>query len=256
MMNRKRRLELGGAVLMAAAAVLFAACEMDPVKRADSNDAGGAETVKEAAPADQAAGVQQDSQTSEKAAEPSPRLERLLNTLYRISGSESNPKIRDWLVWRGTKMIADGKNDEDIGDILSAELMVLRANGPERIDRIVQGWKDKALGVNQSDGWRHIPSLSEKKNRIRKYLHEQYGKPSLPDGMKTPRAVIEILVEGMDDLTAAKYLYDAGRGDSFPEAAGEPWWGRARVCRRIRRPRSGEGSNLARRADREKLFGS
>ena len=113
-MNRKRRLELGGAVLMAAAAVLFAACEMDPVKRADSNDAGGAETVKEAAPADQAAGVQQDSQTSEKAAEPSPRLERLLNTLYRVSGSESNPKIRDWLVWRGTKMIADGKNDEDI----------------------------------------------------------------------------------------------------------------------------------------------
>ena len=199
MMNRKRRLELGGAVLMAAAAVLFAACEMDPVKRADSNDAGGAETVKEAAPADQAAGVQQESQTSEKTAEPSPRLERLLNALYRVSGSESNPKIRDWLVWRGTKMIADGKNDEEIGDILSAELMVLRANGPERIDRIVQGWKDKALGVNQSDGWRHIPSLSEKENRIRKYLHEQHGKPSLPDGMKTPRAVIEILVEGMDD---------------------------------------------------------
>ena len=62
--------------------------------------------------------------------------------------------------------------------------------------------------------------------RIRQYLREHYGTRNIHG--KTPRAVIEILVEGMDDLTAAKYLYNASRGGTYPEAAGERWIRRER----------------------------
>ena len=58
--------------------------------------------------------------------------------------------------------------------------------------------------------WRWKPHLSARENLIRKAIFEEYGTFN-PQG-KTPRRVIEILVEGLDDLTAARHLADPPDG--------------------------------------------
>ncbi len=86
---------------------------------------------------------------------------------------------------------------------------------PELNSRLaVQTTPDDMPGTDRS-GWIYDPSESKKMNRIRKYLYDQYGSSDIhrKENGRTPRGVIEILVEGMDDLTAAKYLYAANWGD-------------------------------------------
>ncbi len=56
--------------------------------------------------------------------------------------------------------------------------------------------------------WEWRSNRSDLENRVRKAIFEESGTYHPYPIDKTPRSVIEILVEGMDDLTAARNLYD------------------------------------------------
>ena len=116
-------------------------------------------------------------------------------------------------------MIADSEEEDDIAMLLSAQLTALRLQQPEDLEGVIQTTRDDVLGIKRS-GWKYDPELSDKRNRIRKYFYDKYGSSNThrKENGRTPRAVIEILVEGMDDLTAAEYLYNADRG-----ILGEKW---------------------------------
>ena len=84
----------------------------------------------------------------------------------------------------------------------------------------IQTTRDDMPEIDRS-GWIYDPSESKKMNRIRKYLYDQYGSSDVhrKENGRTPRGVIEILVEGMDDMAAAKYLYSSDwgiRGEMWP----------------------------------------
>ncbi|MDE0020404.1 MAG: hypothetical protein OXT69_03320 [Candidatus Poribacteria bacterium] len=84
----------------------------------------------------------------------------------------------------------------------------------------IQTTRDDMPEINRS-GWIYDPSQSKKMNRIRKYLYDQYGSSDIhrKENGRTPRGVIEILVEGMDDMAAAEYLYSSDwgiRGEKWP----------------------------------------
>ncbi len=195
--HRRARLALlAGAVLLAALAVAAAL-----FLRA-GDPALAEESRAEEAPVSAESGAKIEPTTAapdikEVPADPNLRLERILSGIYAALGNETNPEGREWLEQIGSNMIAEGLGDDEISRRLSARLLSMRGISPKK-------------------------QLSEKQIRIRQYLREQRGSVLL-HGKKTPRAVIEILVEGMDDLTAAKYLYNAGRGESYPEAGGERW---------------------------------
>ncbi len=84
----------------------------------------------------------------------------------------------------------------------------------------IQTTRDDMPEIDRS-GWIYDPSQSKKMNRIRKYLYDQYGSSDVhrKENGRTPRGVIEILVEGMDDMAAAEYLYSSDwgiRGEKWP----------------------------------------
>ena len=161
--------------------------------------------------------------------EPSARLAIHLALLYSYEERASDPQAHEWLVWIGTKMIQDGKNDEDISSELYFDLISLRKYSGEELKGYIQEMRDFALGKAHSYGYDpsnphpnydpRDPIFSDKANQIREYFYNRYGSVEFrEENGRTPRAVIEILVEGMDDLTAAKYLYHRGNSN-----LGEPW---------------------------------
>ncbi len=225
--RRARLALLVGAVLLAALAIgvalLFRANETDPAAQTNALKADGSSEPREETVAPDAGGVAQEKEQ----AEISPRLAKILQTLYDHRGPESNPKIREWLVQYGNKMIADGKEDGHIVSFLDMDLWDMREiENPRELERYIEvSREDHLYDETESDGWQYNPEFSAKENRISKYFHDNFGYNTLAykvDG-KTPRPVIEILVEGMDDLTAAKYLIDAVSGSLFPEVKGEYW---------------------------------
>ncbi|MDE0022215.1 MAG: hypothetical protein OXT69_12655 [Candidatus Poribacteria bacterium] len=231
--KRKKRLALlVGAVLLAAlaigVAVLFQSNDTDPAAQTNPPEAVGSSEPRKETGAPNAGGAAQEKESSEI----SPRLAKILQTLYDHRGPESNPKIRDWLVRYGNKLIADGEEDSDIISLLDSDLWDMReVENPGELERFIEiSREDHLYDETESDGWQYDPEYSEKRNRIHKYRHERFGSSFYRKG-KTPRAVIEILVEGMGDLTAAKYLIDtlSQRNDPeyrlFPDVSGE-YWGR------------------------------
>ncbi len=228
--RRARLALLAGAVLIAAlavaAALFFRAGDPAPAEKNGAHEApvsaeSGAKIEQTTAAPDQedqeapvgaesGAKIEQTTAAPDTTEEPAqedptdlnPRLERILSGIYAALGNETNPEGREWLEQIGSNMIAEGLGDDEISRRLSTRLLSMRGISPKK-------------------------QYSEKKIRIRQYLSDRYGTRNL-HGKTTPRAVIEILVEGMDDLTAAKYLYDAGRGEVYPEAAGERWIRRER----------------------------
>ncbi len=228
-LHRRARLALlAGAVLMAAlaavAAFFFRADDSPPAERdsaqeVSSSSADSGENNHTTAASDATGGCGQEAEPSEL----NPRLEQILNSLYRSKvppqAQEMNARIHDFLVWYGTKMIADGEEERHVITMLSSQMFTLRVQRPEDLDRVIQRTRDEILGIERS-GWTYDPKKSKKMNRIRKYLYDQYGNSNIhrKENGRTPRAVIEILVEGMDDLTAAKYLYNSNRG-----IGGEKW---------------------------------
>ena len=223
-MNRKRRLALVGAALLAAlaaAALIFRAGGPQPSEKDSAQEvsisapAGNENDHRATAAPDTIEGGGQETEPPEL----DPRLDPILNSLYQVRGIETNSKIHDFLVWYGTKMIADGEEEEDIAMLLSAQLITLRLQQPEDLDGVIQTTRDDVLGIKRS-GWEYDPRYSKKMNRIHKYFYDKYGSSNThrkEDG-RTPRAVIEILVEGMDNLTAAEYLYNSNWG-----IGGEKW---------------------------------
>ncbi len=220
--RRARLALLAGAVLLAAlgisVAVLFQSNDTDPAAQTNPPTAGSsAEPTTESGAHD------------EETPEISPRLAKLLQAVYDLRGAESNPKIRKWLEWYGNKMIANGEKDEEIIRALIFNLWNMRkTKNPKELERFIEESRESELeDETESAGWKYNPEYSEKGNRIYEYFVKQFGSPAFRevDG-KTPRPVIEILVEGMDDLTAAKYLVDAvtqPHGSLFPEVKGESW---------------------------------
>ncbi len=168
--------------------------------------------------------------------DPSERLAIHLTLLYIDNERASDPQVHEWLVWIGTKRIQDGKDDDAIASELHTDFIFLRNYSGEELKGHIQEMRDFALGKPHSYGSDpsnpnydpRDPSLSDKENRIREYFYNRYGSVEhREENGRTPRAVIEILVEGMDDLTAAKYLYGGGKGgyysSDFAEEVGEPW---------------------------------
>ena len=153
------------------------------------------------------------------------RLAMHLERLYSYEDRGQSAKIHEWLVWIGTKMIADGEDDDEIASRLHGQLVTLREYDGEEMDKQIQQRRKIALGVYDPFHYDpRDPSLSDKENRIREYFYNHYGSVMYhEENGRTPRAVIDILVEGMDDMTAAKYLYGGGRDSYFSEAYGERW---------------------------------
>ena len=228
-MNRKRRLALlVGAVLLAAlavaAALLLRQNDQEPAEKKGSQEIVGAESSADsekehAATAPDAT----DSEALEEEApsEPNARFEWILSQLYFYNGDEANPKIRELMEYELRQLIEKGADLEEIGSSITEDLDYYRRVSAEKIDAHYQSMLNEKQGIVETDGWKYDPNFTEKQNRIDKYLFEHTGLPYVPDGEKTPRAVIEILVEGMDDLTAAKYLLN--QPHIFPEAKGDYW---------------------------------
>ncbi len=144
----------------------------------------------------------------------SSRYKRHLSQLYAKNGDKMYWKIRELIEYDLYLSIEKGDNDEKIAARLNANLKYYRRRSTNMLDAIYQRM------IEKRGNWKYDPNFSEKKNRIDKYLVEHTGLSYVPEGEKTPRGAIEMLVEGMDDLTAAKYLLDPY---SFQEAGGEYW---------------------------------
>ncbi len=226
---KKQLALLAGAILLAAlaigAAILFQSNDIDPAAQTNAPEAGGSsEPRKEAVAPDTPGGVAQEKEPSEI----SPRLAELLQILYDHRGDESNPKIRAWLEWYGNKMIADGKEDADIVGMLDSDLWSMRKiSDPKELEWRIEDARKNALYEDEEDadeGWQYSENFSEKKNRLNKFFYDLYGDLRYPEPHeKTPREAIDILVEGMDDLDAAKSLIGGGYESLFPEASGLDW---------------------------------
>ncbi len=154
--------------------------------------------------------------------DPSTRIAIHMEILYGNAGRPSNPKILELLERDARTFIEKGADDEEIGGRLFVRLDMYKLRSTKELDSIYQYMLNEKQGIVETHhGWKYDPDVSEKRNRIEKYLFEHTELPYIPHGEKTPRAVIEILVEGMDDLTAAKYLSRSPH--VFPDVKGEYW---------------------------------
>ena len=156
------------------------------------------------------------------------QLKRILKKLYAEHGKESNRAIRAWIESKGKIMLDEGWREEsNIYRTLRMELQALRRlSDPAELEAGIQRREESAESGKGIASWRYISKLSEKENRIRQIMLEHTGFVVIQhNDQETPREVIEVLVEGLDDLTAAKYLLGSG-GGFFREvegAAGVYW---------------------------------
>ena len=141
-----------------------------------------------------------------------------LELLYGHAGRPSNPKILELLEYDARSYIEEGLDDKEIGDRLSVRLSAYSLRSSKELDKIYQRMLDSKNGVVRNEGWKWNPNLPDKVNRIHEFYFENPDALSAADNGQTPREVIEILVDGMDDLTAAKYLVNEPL--IFPEAEG------------------------------------
>ena len=157
------------------------------------------------------------------------QLKRILKKLYAEHGKESNRAIRAWIESKGKIMLDEGWREEsNIYRTLRMELQALRRlSDPAELEAGIQRREESAESGEGIASWRYISKLSEKENRIRQIMLEHTGFGVIQhDDQKTPREVIEVLVEGLDDLTAAKFLLWGSPGGYFRDAgkaAGVYW---------------------------------
>ena len=86
---------------------------------------------------------------------------------------------------------------------------------PEEMERRLENRRKKMEQMDPSEWeeyltsagvyiWKWNPRFSDQRNRIRQKLYELYGTTDRPE--ETPQEIIDVLVEGLDNLTAAHYL--------------------------------------------------
>ena len=154
--------------------------------------------------------------------DPNTRIAIHMAILYGNAGRPSNPKILELLERDARTFVEEGADDdEEIAGRLSVRLDMYQLRSTKELNSIYQHMLNEKQGIVETHGWKDDPNRTEKQNRINKYFFEHTEKGYIPEGEKTPRALIEILVEGMDDLTAAKYLIQEPY--VFPGVENEFW---------------------------------
>ena len=217
-MPRTKKIRLA---LIAGLAALAAALAFTAALRfaEDSRD----ETAQQETPPANAGGESTDSLRQNAEADPDKETASAETPLDAsstggVSGGEAQETPQPSLAHDKTTLGALGP---DLERWLQIARMQLEEEGEQsaEIERILEHWRAAMESMDPSEWeayfdkmgyyfWKWNPHLSDRLNRIHQKLFELNGALDYPKSSeKTPLEIIEILVEGMDDLTAAQKLY-------------------------------------------------
>ncbi len=212
---RRARLALFAGLAALTAALAFTAALRFA---SDSRD----ETAQQEAPPANAGGENKDrEEPAEEAALPAPPssdqtvdLPSQTSPNIREAPKHSPPKtfmdalgpdLERWLQIVRTQLGEQGEQGAELERILDSIRKTMESMDPS-------GWEE-FLGNIGIAIWRWNPEYPDLRNWIRQKLFELNGTTRYPE--ITPPEIIEILVEGMDDLTAAQKLYNPTGGGLF-----------------------------------------
>ena len=134
----------------------------------------------------------------ERAAPPTESGENVPNAERKTAGESFRYSADRWIEMIQNQVFPEQRSRKDVIERL------------ERLrERLEQMPPEERYAYVKSQGfyvWEWRPSLSDLENRVRKAIFEESGTYDPYPIDNTPRSVIEILVEGMDDLTAARRL--------------------------------------------------
>ena len=135
--------------------------------------------------------------------------ETLQSSLAKTALGTLGPDLERWLQIARMRLEERGKQSAEIERSLEHTRAAMESMDPSEWE----AYFDNA-GYHI---WKWNPAYSDRKNRIRQKLFELDGTTRYPKGSEiTPPEIIAILVEGMDDLTAAQKLYNpTGGGTSL-----------------------------------------
>ena len=157
------------------------------------------ETALPAPPSSEQA-VEPPSQTSPNSIQEEPKYSQPKTLLDALG-----PDLERWLRVARKQLEAKGIQGEELEKRLAERRKELESRDPSE-------WEQYLANAGHST-WAWDPGFSDRRNRIRQKLFELNGTTRYPKGSEiTPPEIIEVLVEGMDDLTAAQRLYDPTRG--------------------------------------------
>ncbi|MDE0019779.1 MAG: hypothetical protein OXT69_00150 [Candidatus Poribacteria bacterium] len=144
--------------------------------------------------------VEPPSQTSPNSVQGTPKQSQPKTLLGALG-----PDIERWLRIARKQLEAKGVQGEELEKRLEERRKELEIRDPSE-------WEQYLANAGHST-WAWNPHLSDRQNRIFQTLLATTGSTRYPKGSEiTPPEIIEVLVEGMDDLTAAQKLYDPTRG--------------------------------------------
>ena len=110
--------------------------------------------------------------------------------------ADDAPSLERWMFVMRAQMEEDGLLAEEIEKRLERRRAAMEAMDPSEWAAFIDN-----LGVYV---WRWNPRFSDRQNTIDQKLYELYGTLKRPE--ETPQEIIDVLVEGLDNLTAAQYL--------------------------------------------------
>ena len=176
---------VGGALLLAALAVVFfMRAPEPPTERADPHDAPTA-AQKEPTPVDAAAETGSTTESGEHGS--NAEREKTVES-FRFSADR-------WIEIMRNQTLPNRRNREEFVQYLERMRETLEKMPIEERDAYVNSYYYV---------WEWRPHLSYRENMARKAVFEAHG--TYDPINETPRSVIEFLVEGLDDLTAARRL--------------------------------------------------
>ena len=136
----------------------------------------------------------------ERAAPPTESGENVSNAERKTAGESFRYSADRWIEMIQNQLLPEQRSKKGMIERLERLRKRLEQMPPEERYAYV---KSDSFYV-----WEWRPNLSDLENRVRKAIFEETGTYDPYPILKTPRSVIEILVEGMDDLTAARSLHD------------------------------------------------
>ncbi len=170
------------------------------------------------------------SQTSPNSVQGTPKQSRPKTLLDALG-----PDIERWLHIARKQLEAKGVQGEELEKRLEERRKELESRDPSE-------WEQYLANAGHST-WAWVPGFSDRRNRIRQKLFELNGTTRYPKSSEiTPPEIIEVLVEGLDDLTAAQKLYTYAPGWEWRS---EPEYGKMYLERALAKdPTSREGLAL------------